>query len=82
VNIKRLTLIRELLEGSKQPLTTERDILRFCQVTEAKLEDSCRSRLPFAMLRLEYYVLGKRAARARQAGRIPDGSINGRAPRG
>ncbi len=62
-------------------LTNEADILKFCNVSEDQLQESCRTTLPWEMIRLEYFVLGKRAARARKFDRIPDGSFAGRAPR-
>ena len=68
-----------LLEGSGQPLTNEADLLTFCNLSEDQLEAACRTKLPWAMIELEWYVLGKRAARSRKMGRIPDGTFMGRA---
>ena len=78
---KRLQLIEALLEGSELPINNAATILKWCNITEAQLEEACNNRmLPFFVIEFEYYIRGKRATRQRLAGRIPDGSVNGRAP--
>lgn len=78
---KRLSLLLALRDGAGQTLTHEADLLTFCNLSENQLAAACRTKLPWAMIKLEWYVLGKRAARARKMGRIPDGTYRGRARR-